>query len=160
MFGEKLKRAISIVLIIGMVISSNGFAALASSVGDVVSEAENAAMQQEQKNYYELLNQEELLNETKVKTKGSSDEDASNGESEGDENIKEVSSENLDGEDIAPQSSDDDDEDNFGYDEEPEDDEKETEDETLDETKESFMRIIMTTKLMKKKKAKQRTMKI
>ncbi|MBQ2204689.1 MAG: hypothetical protein II411_02190, partial [Lachnospiraceae bacterium] len=138
MFGEKLKRAISIVLIIGMVISSNGFAALASSVGDVVSEAENAAMQQEQKNYYELLNQEELLNETKVKTKGSSDEDASNGESEGDENIKEVSSENLDGGDIAPQSSDDDDEDEFGYAEEPEDDEKETEDETLDETKESF----------------------
>ena len=49
MFGEKLKRAISIVLIIGMVISSNGFAALASSVGDVVSEAENAAMKKKKK---------------------------------------------------------------------------------------------------------------
>ena len=77
------------------------------------------------------MNQEELLNETKVKTKGSADEDASNGESEGDENIKEVSSENLDGEDIAPQSSDDDDEDNFGYAEEPEDEEKETENGTI-----------------------------
>lgn len=51
--NEKLKRAISILLIVGMVISSNGFAVFAAGVENVIKETTEESANKETKHYYE-----------------------------------------------------------------------------------------------------------
>ena len=55
MFGEKMKRTISIVLILGMILSGNGFTTLAISVDGFVTKAElNADKKDDQSYYYQM----------------------------------------------------------------------------------------------------------
>ena len=64
MFGEKMKKAISVALIFGMVLTGNGFTTLASSVDDLVTDAAIKSEQEEQKNYYKLMYEEEYYEQT------------------------------------------------------------------------------------------------
>ena len=68
MFGEKMKRVISVALIFAMVISGNGFATLAGSVDEVVTNETIKADNEGQKNYYQMMYQEQHYEHTTIVT--------------------------------------------------------------------------------------------
>ena len=78
MFGEKMKKAISIALIFGMVLSGNGFTTLAGSVDDLVTKAEVQSENSGQKNYYQMMYQEQHYEKTTIVVNNSGAENLKN----------------------------------------------------------------------------------
>ena len=127
MFSQKMKRIISILLIVAMVLCCNGFSVLATSIDDVVTDVLVSESEKETPNYYyEYLEQrkETIVVSKNLKGDGN-EEDDNEGTSEvstsgtQNENLKNDSKENFE-----PVSDEEDDE-NSSYVEEPEEDENE-----------------------------------
>ncbi len=64
MFGEKMKKVISITLIFGMVLSGHGFTTLAAGVEGYVNDAEMKSQNEQGKNYYQMMYEEEYYQQT------------------------------------------------------------------------------------------------
>ena len=97
MFGEKMKKTISIVLIFGMILSGNGFTTFASSVDDYVTKAEeNDNKKDDQSFYYQMSYEEQHYQYTSLKTKnnGTGDSSLSGNTEEGNVSVTENDSEN------------------------------------------------------------------
>ena len=128
MFGEKLKKAVSVTLIFGMVMTGNGFTTLASSVDDLVTDSTIKAEQSEQKNYYEQMTTEYYEESTTiVKTNAPQnniqDAKGENAPTEQVENENQENSKTDSGITEAEGFSDDNSGNNSSYEEEPEEDE-------------------------------------
>ena len=109
MFNQKVKRVISIMLIVAMTICSNGFSVLATSVDDVVQNNMEASEGKQTSNYYyEMM---ESYEETLLFKSNNNEE-----------NLEEEETEKFDGE-IVPDSDEDE---TFDHADEPEDDEVST----------------------------------
>ena len=152
MFGEKMKKAISVALIFGMVLTGNGFTTLASSVDDLVTDAAIKSEQEEQKNYYKLMYEEKYYEQTTtlLNTNASDEKSSEKGEEDSSEKLedKNQNEEKTDSEITEPEVPDDDSDDSgnkSSYDEEPEDDEttkanneEDEETTTVEQSTESF----------------------
>ena len=137
MLSQKMKRVISIVLIVCMTFCSNGFSVLAGSVDDVVKENAEASSGQETPNYYleyKEYHEEQVIIKTKNvedDNKSSDDEKSDEGKkSDGEESketttIKKQDDDQSDNPDnsFAPSSDDEEGEKENAYAEEPEEDE-------------------------------------
>ena len=124
MLSQKIKRVISVLLIVSMTFTSGGFSVLADAVDDVVESNENGGSQNAVKNYY--LEYKEYEERTViVTTKNSDDSLGAEGNNDGSvENKNQIVS--ASGEDESPSLSvtnNDDDTENEGYATEPEEDE-------------------------------------
>ena len=100
MLSQKIKKVVSILLIVSMTFTSAGFSALANSVDDVVENNTNSESQKEIKNYY--LEYKEYQEQTViVTTKKSDDGSDTNGDSAGSvDNKNQIA--NSNGENEAP----------------------------------------------------------
>ena len=90
MFSKKMKRVISIVLILSMIFGCNGFSVLASSVEGVVEENQIATSEKQTPNYHEYSEEKVILT--------SNDKDGVKNNEKGDsDNPGSVTKENLEG---------------------------------------------------------------
>ena len=128
MFSQKVKRVISIMLIISMTFCCNGFSVLAGSVEGVVEENQIASSEKQTPNYYyeyQQYSEEKIIltsNENNNKGDSEAPGDVANDNLGGDEKLTDGESNNDSDSFDAPS----DDEENSSNEEEPEDDETTT----------------------------------